>query len=193
MPRLFGGREVLRKAGEVVTNDRSRKALTNLQKVLEILEVYGVENHVTFDLGELRGLDYYTGVTFQGFLSGFGRAVCFGGRYDNLTASYGYPAPATGFAFNLLNLLFALDKELDSLATCQTDVLIFQAGPRITSYNVCYTKLLRIRTQLGPPQRTEVFDATFLFALEAETTEEHVTDNGGGLVANHEVHSYNFV
>ncbi len=129
LPRLFGGREVLRKAGEVVTNDRSRKALTNLQKVLEILEVYGVENHVTFDLGELRGLDYYTGVTFQGFLSGFGRAVCFGGRYDNLTASYGYPAPATGFAFNLLNLLFALDKELDSLATCQTDVLIFQAGP----------------------------------------------------------------
>ena len=129
LPRLFGGREVLQKAERVVSNDRSRKALADLQKVLEILEVYGVEDHVTFDLGELRGLDYHTGVTFQGFLTGFGRAVCFGGRYDNLTAAYGYPAPATGFAFNLLNLLFALDKQLDDRAVRQTDVLIFQSGP----------------------------------------------------------------
>ena len=73
-------------------------------------QVYGVEEHVTFDLGELRGLDYHTGVTFQGFLTGLGRAVCSGGRYDNLTARYGFPAPATGFTFNLLNLLFALDQ-----------------------------------------------------------------------------------
>ncbi|MDW7643867.1 MAG: ATP phosphoribosyltransferase regulatory subunit [Desulfuromonadales bacterium] len=129
LPRLFGGREVLQKAENVVSNDRSRQALSDLKKVLDILEVYGVEDHVTFDLGELRGLDYHTGVTFQGFLTGFGRAVCFGGRYDNLTAAYGYPAPATGFAFNLLNLLFALDKRLDELAVCQTDVLIFQSAP----------------------------------------------------------------
>jgi ATP phosphoribosyltransferase regulatory subunit len=76
----------------------------------------------------LRGLDYHTGLTFQGFLTGIGRAVCLGGRYDNLTARYGYPAPATGFAYNLLNLLFALDRELDAVAAHQTDVLIFQSG-----------------------------------------------------------------
>jgi len=128
LPRLFGGREVLEKAGAIVTNDRSRRALANLARVLEILEVYEVEEHVTFDLGELRGLDYHTGVTFQGFLSGMGRAVCSGGRYDNLTARYGFPAPATGFAFNLLNLLFALDRELDEVTVHRTDVLIFQAG-----------------------------------------------------------------
>lgn len=128
LPRLFGGREVLERAEKVVSNDRSRKALENLKRVLDILEVYGVEEHVTFDLGELRGLDYHTGITFQGFLPGLGRAVCFGGRYNNLTARYGYPAPATGFAFNLLNLLFALDKELDKVAVSSTDVLIFQNG-----------------------------------------------------------------
>jgi len=128
LPRLFGGREVLEKAARVVTNDRSRRALDNLATVLDILTVYGVEDHVTFDLGELRGLDYHTGLTFQGFLTGIGRAVCLGGRYDNLTARYGYPAPATGFAFNLLNLLFALDRELDAVAAHQTDVLIFQSG-----------------------------------------------------------------
>jgi len=128
LPRLFGGREVLAKAEQTVTNDRSRRALENLAKVLDVLTVYGVEEHVTLDLGELRGLDYHTGLTFQGFLSGIGRAVCFGGRYDSLTARYGFPAPATGFAFNLLNLLFALDRELDAVAVQSTDVLIFQAG-----------------------------------------------------------------
>jgi ATP phosphoribosyltransferase regulatory subunit len=128
LPRLFGGREVLEHAARVVTNERSRRALANLAQVLEVLKVYGVEEHVTFDLGELRGLDYHTGLTFQGFLSGMGRAVCSGGRYDNLTARYGFPAPATGFTFNLLNLLFALDKELDTAGGQSTDVLIFQSG-----------------------------------------------------------------
>ncbi len=128
LPRLFGGREVLQKAENTVTNDRSRRALDNLAKVLDVLAVYGVEEHVTLDLGELRGLDYHTGLTFQGFLPGIGRAVCFGGRYDSLTARYGFPAPATGFAFNLLNLLFALDRELDAAAVESTDVLIFQSG-----------------------------------------------------------------
>lgn len=128
LPRLFGGREVLTRAEGAVANDRSRRALDNLFKVLEVLEVYGVAEHVTFDLGELRGLDYHTGLTFQGFLPGVGRSVCSGGRYDNLTARYGYPAPATGFAFNLLNLLFALDGVLDEAADRVSDVLIFQAG-----------------------------------------------------------------
>lgn len=128
LPRLFGGREVLARAEKAVSNDRSRRALENLARILETLEVYGVQDYITFDLGELRGLDYNTGVTFQGFLSGFGRAVCSGGRYDNLTARYGYPAPATGFAFNILNLLFALDRELDAVALRSSDALIFQAG-----------------------------------------------------------------
>lgn len=128
LPRLFGGREVLERAGQVVTNARSRRALDALARVLEILEVYGLAEYVTFDLGELRGLDYHTGLIFQGFLPGVGRAVCSGGRYDDLTARYGFPAPATGFAFNLLNLLFALDKELDAAAGQSSDVLILQAG-----------------------------------------------------------------
>jgi ATP phosphoribosyltransferase regulatory subunit len=128
LPRLFGGREVLGRAAGAVSNERSQRALDSLARVLDILEVYGVQQHVTIDLGELRGLDYHSGITFQGFLPGLGRAVCLGGRYDGLTARYGYPAPATGFAFDLLNLLFALDRELDAAATLSTDVLLFQSG-----------------------------------------------------------------
>jgi len=128
LPRLFGGREVLARAERAAINDRSRRALENLADVLDILAVWGVERHVTVDLGELRGLDYHSGVTFQGFLPGLGRAVCLGGRYDQLTARYGYPAPATGFAFDLLNLLFALGSQLEAQAATTTDVLLFQVG-----------------------------------------------------------------
>jgi len=101
LPRLYGGRETLDKARQVITNPASQKALDNLERILEVLTVYGVEEHITLDLGEMRGFDYHSGLIFQGFLSGFGRAVCAGGRYDGLTGRYGFAAPATGFAFNL--------------------------------------------------------------------------------------------
>jgi len=131
LPRLFGGREVLERAGKVVRNERSLQALDNLAKVLDVLDVYGVLDHVTVDLGELRGLDYHTGITFQGFLSGIGRAVCSGGRYNNLTGHYGFDAPATGFTFSLLHLLFALDKQLDDRVEPATDLLIFAVGNQL--------------------------------------------------------------
>jgi len=131
LPRLFGGRDVLDRAEKSVRNDRSRKALDSLAKVLDVLEVYGVLEHVTVDLGELRGLQYHTGITFQGFLSGIGRTVCSGGRYNNLTAQYGFPAPATGFTFSLLHLLFALDKVLDDTVAPTCDLLIFSTGENL--------------------------------------------------------------
>ena len=128
LPRLYGGRETLDKARQVITNPASQKALDNLERILEVLTVYGVEEHITLDLGEMRGFDYHSGLIFQGFLSGFGRAVCAGGRYDGLTGRYGFAAPATGFAFNLYNLLFALDKVLDERAEEGTDILLFSSG-----------------------------------------------------------------
>lgn len=128
LPRLYGGREVLQRAEKSVSNDRSRKALDGLAQVLDVLEVYGVLDHVTIDLGELRGLNYHTGMTFQGFLSGVGQTVCSGGRYNNLTEKYGFSAPATGFTFSLLHLLFALDKVLDERVVPSCDLLIFSTG-----------------------------------------------------------------
>jgi len=128
LPRLYGGRETLDQARQVITNPASQKALDNLERILEVLTVYGIEEHITLDLGEMRGFDYHSGLIFQGFLSGFGQAVCAGGRYDGLTERYGFAAPATGFAFNLYNLLFALDRVLDERAEEGTDILLFSSG-----------------------------------------------------------------
>ena len=127
LPRLFGGRDVLDEAAKVVTNFRSLAALENLRHVLTILDIHGVSDHLTIDLGETRGLDYHTGVTFEGFVTGFGEPVCSGGRYDGLTARYGFDAPATGFTFNVLNLLQTLERRPELEASTACDFLLFNA------------------------------------------------------------------
>jgi ATP phosphoribosyltransferase regulatory subunit len=125
LTRLFGGREILDAARKVVTNSRSRTALDNLQQVLDILEIHGVSDYLTIDLGETRGLDYHTGITFEGFVTGLGEPVCSGGRYDNLTGRYGFQSPATGFTFNVLSLLQALERRPELEASTTRDFLLF--------------------------------------------------------------------
>jgi len=105
LSRLFGGIAVLDKAAAIVKNDRSRRALENLATVIDILSMHGIKDELTIDLGEIRGLAYHTGLTFEGFVPGLGEPVCGGGRYDSLMGKYGESRPATGFAFNVLNLL----------------------------------------------------------------------------------------
>jgi ATP phosphoribosyltransferase regulatory subunit len=57
--------------------------------------------HLVYDLGEVRGLDYYTGVHFELYVAGAGRAVGAGGRYDDLMARFGRPLPAVGISLDL--------------------------------------------------------------------------------------------
>jgi ATP phosphoribosyltransferase regulatory subunit len=57
--------------------------------------------HVVYDLGEVRGLDYYTGVHFEVYVAGAGRAAGAGGRYDELMRRFGRPMPAVGVSLDL--------------------------------------------------------------------------------------------
>ena len=57
--------------------------------------------HVVYDLGEVRGLDYYTGLQFELFVAGAGRAAGAGGRYDGLMGRFGHPMPAVGLSLDL--------------------------------------------------------------------------------------------
>lgn len=57
--------------------------------------------HVLYDLGEVRGLDYYTGMQFEVFVAGAGRAAGAGGRYDDLMGRFGRTLPAVGVSLDL--------------------------------------------------------------------------------------------
>ena len=66
---------------------------------LDHLAAHGVADFVRFDLTIVRGLAYYTGIVFELFdLHGEFRAICGGGRYDNLLSTLGgIDLPAVGF------------------------------------------------------------------------------------------------
>jgi ATP phosphoribosyltransferase regulatory subunit len=109
LPTLFGDRSILDKAANLISNTKSEAALNNLSEVLDTVEMYGCSDYITVDLGEIRGLNYYTGTIFEGFVQGMGDAVCGGGRYNSLLSHYGYDTPATGFAIDVESIVKALE------------------------------------------------------------------------------------
>lgn len=112
LPGLLGGAEVLEAAERLAAGNRSaQEALQELKAVARLLKDYGLAGCVSFDLGLARELDYYTSLVFEGYVPGFGYPVCGGGRYDNLCARYGLPAPATGFALELEQVLAVRERQ----------------------------------------------------------------------------------
>lgn len=117
LPELFGGKEILARAGKKVKNRVSKKAVEELEQVQRMLEMYGLADRVIYDLSDFRDFDYYTGVLFEGFVEGSGYPVCGGGRYDRLVGQYGTDALGTGIAIDLDELLrVAPDDEMSGLA-----------------------------------------------------------------------------
>ncbi len=106
-----GGGEVIAEAGSLADNEKTRAALKVLGSVYDALEAYEITANVEIDLGVLRGLDYYTGVVFEGYSAYLGFPIMGGGRYDNLLGQFGFDCPATGFALGMERLLLSLEKE----------------------------------------------------------------------------------
>jgi ATP phosphoribosyltransferase regulatory subunit len=109
LARLHGDVSVLREAQKLVKGTPAAAHLASLSELVERLVALGMESQLGVDLGEIRGAQYYTGVSFAVFAEGPGEAVASGGRYDALLGRYGMPQPATGAAIDLENLLWALD------------------------------------------------------------------------------------
>jgi ATP phosphoribosyltransferase regulatory subunit len=101
IPRLTGGRRVLREARSMIKNQRSVQALDHLEEILTVFESLGLAQHLTIDLGEVQGFDYYTGILFRAYVPQLGFEVANGGRYDGLPATFGEDLPAVGFSFSL--------------------------------------------------------------------------------------------
>ena len=108
IPTLQGGKEILTAAQKIADNERSQKALDNLTEIYRLLELYGVADKITFDLGLIRDFEYYTGMVFEAYSPGVGFSLAGGGRYDNMLKDFGAQCPATGFALGIERVLDAL-------------------------------------------------------------------------------------
>lgn len=97
LPELIGRGGVLARAAALAPAGEAAEAIERL-RAIDALLTDGERRHVVYDLGEIRGLGYYTGMQFEVFVAGVGRAVGYGGRYDDLLRLYGADRPAVGFA-----------------------------------------------------------------------------------------------
>jgi ATP phosphoribosyltransferase regulatory subunit len=97
LPELIGRGEVLLRARSLASGPEAEAAIERL-RAIDALLTPAERSHVVYDLGEIRGLGYYTGMQFEVFVEGAGRAIGFGGRYDQLLALYGTDRAAVGFA-----------------------------------------------------------------------------------------------
>jgi ATP phosphoribosyltransferase regulatory subunit len=107
LPELNGDKSVLTKAKEFLHFDEVQAALTDLDGISHELTRYFPSLSISFDLAELRGYHYHTGVVF---VPTIGREIARGGRYDNIGAIFGRNRPATGFSADL-RVLTALNKQ----------------------------------------------------------------------------------
>ena len=112
LPELNGGKDVLDKARTVFlkANNEVKEALADLESIAEKLVVRFPFLPISFDLAELRGYHYHTGIVFAAFVPSIGREIARGGRYDNIGAVFGRARPATGFSADL-KLLSSLSKQ----------------------------------------------------------------------------------
>jgi histidyl-tRNA synthetase len=80
-------------------DERLAEHLARFEHYFATLEALGVREYVDLDLRIVRGLAYYTGIVFELFdATGEFRAICGGGRYDNLLQALGgVDMPALGF------------------------------------------------------------------------------------------------
>ena len=101
LPECYGGMEALERAEE-----RLPKLPEITQALAELRAVARAVNDlpVSFDLADLRGLHYHSGVVFAAYCVGHPGAIALGGRYDKVGKAFGRSRAATGFSLDLLEL-----------------------------------------------------------------------------------------
>jgi ATP phosphoribosyltransferase regulatory subunit len=100
LPSLYGNAEVLDEAEKKLPAlPEIKKALATLRRLAEACKF-----PASFDLAELRGYHYHSGVVFDAYCDGVTGAVARGGRYDEVGKAFGRARPATGFSIDLRSL-----------------------------------------------------------------------------------------
>jgi len=104
---LNGDQSVLQQAQELLATagEAVQQALHYLQATAERLQQSQPELNLHFDLAELRGYHYHTGMVFSAYALGHSQEVARGGRYDDIGRAFGCARPATGFSTDLKTLV----------------------------------------------------------------------------------------
>ncbi len=124
LPEIFADDDSLNFVKDRVKDEQTLSAIERLETIHEILDGFNMLDYVTFDLGMLAKMDYYTGLIFKAYTFGTGEAIASGGRYDDLMAQFGKDKPAVGVVFLLNSLMDALASEKVEVPTPDEDILV---------------------------------------------------------------------
>jgi ATP phosphoribosyltransferase regulatory subunit len=91
-------RKLTRAGGKVLA------CIDELERIAELTRVYFDETPLYFDLAELRGYHYHTGMMFSAYIPGHGQEIARGGRYDDVGRAFGRARPAAGFSADVKSL-----------------------------------------------------------------------------------------
>lgn len=105
LPWMFGDKKVLQDAKKLAFNEEIKENLEYLEGLYSKLEELGYGKNITFDLGMVPGLNYYTGIIFRGYGEGVGNTLLRGGRYDNLIHISNSSIPAIGFSIDINSVI----------------------------------------------------------------------------------------
>ncbi len=151
---LKGGEEVLDQAVEVLQEGRADRrkaaggpetpALDYLKELGRRLRLYGIEE-ILYDLGVVRGLDYYTGMVFELHYNPLGAAsqICGGGSYSLTDVFGGEPLQTTGFGMGFDRVLLALEKAEVAIPAKALDAFVVPVGEHMKEAGFGVVKLLR--------------------------------------------------
>ena len=104
---LHGDASVLARARDQLSHAApdALDAVIALEAVAAAVGQRHPELAIYFDLAELRGYHYHTGMVFAAYVPGHGQALANGGRYNDVGKVFGRARPATGFATDLKSLM----------------------------------------------------------------------------------------
>ena len=125
LPELVGGPEILDQALQCAPDEDARLGVKRLQDIFRLLELYGAEDHITFDLSMSGNYGYYTGVIFRAYTYGTGDAIVRGGRYDHLLEKFGKSTPSIGFAIIVDELMSALSRQKIPTDTVHRNLIVY--------------------------------------------------------------------
>ncbi len=147
LSRLCGGEvDVLEWCDEHLKEGSSLEAATSLARYRQLLGEVELSDFVELDFSIVRGLAYYTGIVFELYdRKGKERAICGGGRYDELIHSLGGPKlEALGFGMGDVVLSLMLeDRGLLPASPPRIEVAVIPVGRELASAARKVTAMLR--------------------------------------------------
>lgn len=133
--------EILDKLKKILTSEKGKKGLLEIQEMLRYLEAMCVTN-VRFTPSLARGLAYYTGPVFEAFLenSKITSSIAGGGRYDNMIGQFlggkkEYPATGISFGLDVITEAMKLEQKAEQKTVVQ--LYVIPIGTPLESMKIC--------------------------------------------------------